>query len=314
MSQIVDFDSLPKAAKVQLFADLADRMGSAHEAAKYIRELRKKAAHVQPVEDPLVYQEGDDGLCVEELDSIEAAARAIEQRGFEGSDEIARALRGVYGDKAPRDAKEGAQTLIAALRDHRVPQHLKDNGSIRDMIAKSWACHNDYTAWKKTQMELGKSAALEAFRTFRTDLQKAGGMLSGYVTEQMIRRAAAPFFVKYEGGLPSLLWHLENHIAKDSDVITQLLVEDREIAEEVGNAKQGTKAYALVVALQNKARARVAENDRRRNGGKFGRSDGQAASSHEDNDRKRRDNRSKRTGPTKAGGRSWSKPNPGGKK
>ena len=222
------------------------------------------------------------------IEPREAAARIVETLGFEGCEDVATALR---GDMVPR---EGAETLIAALRDRRVPGNLKvDGGPIRTAINSAWAAHNAAQNQRKEALASQPAEAVEAFREFREELREISRRQPGYATDQRIRASSARFFRAHEG-LPPLVKTLEVLIvAKEGNEVNGQLRSDPQLAATVASVAEGRMAAVLLTALQDRTREAVAANGRRHNGGAFGRKDGPPAS-HEARDTSRQGRRDER--------------------
>lgn len=201
----------------------------------------------------------------EQVSPREAAARVIESKDFDGAAEVAAALR---GDMEPR---RGAETLVVALRDRRVPGTFKlGGGPIRTAIAAAWAAHNAEQEARREAFKAQPAKALEAFKEFQMELARAARRGTGYATDQQIREAAARFF-RAEAGMPPLVKALENLInAKKPNAVNEILRNDPELAAIVANADKGRGAGALINALQERARKDAQRTLRRRNGGAFG--------------------------------------------
>lgn len=216
------------------------------------------------------------------FDPREDAARIVETLKFEGCDEVATAIRG------DMDPQKGIETLTAALYDGRIPSQLKgskkDPRAVREALAAAKAARDAEWTQRKDALAAQPAEALEAFAEFREELREVSRRLPGYATDQRIRSASARFF-RVEEGLPPLVKTLEVLIvAKEGNEVNFLLRTDPQLAGVVAAAPEGRQAAPLLAALQARAREAVQDNGRRRNGGAFGRNDGQTPASHEARD------------------------------
>ena len=218
--------------------------GQAEIEAEEILTPREFAAReIEAVVDSL----GDDANC------IVAANNLLD---------VARALR---GDMEPA---EGAKVLIDSLWNRLIPSEFKSksDGVIRVAINDANRARDREVRERNEALNSAPADALWLFRDFQEAIL--------YLRLDEAGDIARQFFTPKVPGVPPLAKALEALIiADDGNEISRLLVNDKQLAEEVELAvSRGEKrAKALINSMQNRARTavRIAKEafQRRRNGG-----------------------------------------------